>query len=86
MMTGTLLFAEPAVDHKRDRALFEPFTKMSAVAIAQRMVEHGRRQAILLNKGFGFLKLARRYDARTSAFKRGLDIQCNKWLILDNED
>jgi hypothetical protein len=59
---------------------------LRAVAIAQRMVEDGASQPVVLNEDQGVLQRVRRCQLGSRRFKLLGDVQGDKGLILNDED
>ena len=75
-----------AVDDEGDAPLREARTKPGAVAVAERVIQNGAGQPVVLNEDQGVVKRASRRNRGTAGFELLRDVQRNQGLILDDED
>jgi hypothetical protein len=78
--------AVTAVQHERYRAFAQAMAKLLGIAVAKTKVQHGCRQATLLDDVARLSKCACRHDDGAGLFESCHDVEGDKGLVLKDED
>ena len=75
-----------AVDQVGNTALCQPCAKQGAITVAERMVEDGPGQTIVLSEDHGVVQRVCRRQRGTRSFELLSDVHDDKGLVLNDED